>query len=134
MKHTECKDCELSNGDCGYHFKMDGTINYDIASLSACDQYGNCEFFKPKAKPKSDLISREALKEDFKSRLTLCNKWIEEAKDKETKIRASAVKAFIGEVIMTINNAPTVSDRYEEGYAQGYIDGSTGADWKGGVE
>lgn len=49
MKHTECKDCELSNGDCGYHFKMDGATNYDIASLSACDKYGNCEFFKPKA-------------------------------------------------------------------------------------
>ena len=56
----------------------------------------------------SDLISREELKEDFKSRLALCNEWIEKAKDKETKIRASAVKAFIAEVIMTINNAPTV--------------------------
>ena len=33
-----------------------------------------------------------------------------------------------------IDNAPTVSDRYGEGYAQGYLDGSTGADWKGGAE
>ena len=33
-----------------------------------------------------------------------------------------------------IDNAPAVSDRYEEGYAQGYIDGSTGADWKGGAD
>lgn len=33
-----------------------------------------------------------------------------------------------------IDNAQTVSDRYEEGYAQGYIDGSTGADWKCGAE
>lgn len=61
MKHTECKDCELRNGDCGHHFKseiyskMGVTTNYDIASLSACDQYGNCEFFKSKAKPKGDL-------------------------------------------------------------------------------
>ena len=30
-----------------------------------------------------------------------------------------------------INDAPTVSDRYGEGYAQGYVDGSTGADWRG---
>ena len=58
---------------------------------------------------KNDLISREALREDFKSRLALCNEWIEKAKDKETKIRASAVKAFIGEVIMTIDNAPAVN-------------------------
>lgn len=50
----------------------------------------------------------DALKEDFKSRLALCNEWIEKAKDKETKIRASAIKAFIGEVIMTIDNAPTI--------------------------
>lgn len=57
---------------------------------------------------KNDLISRKELKKDFKSRLALCNEWIEKAKDKETKIRASAVKAFIGEVIMTIDNAPTV--------------------------
>lgn len=51
----------------------------------------------------------DALKEDFKSRLADCDKWIEKAKDKETKIRASTVKAFICEVIMTIDNAPTVS-------------------------
>lgn len=50
----------------------------------------------------------DALKEDFKSRLELCNEWIEKAKDEETKIRASAVKAYIAEVIMTIDNAPTV--------------------------
>ena len=63
----------------------------------------------------NDLISREALKEDFKSRLAKCNKWIEKAKDKETKIRASAVKSFICEVIMTIDNAPTVEPRIEYG-------------------
>ena len=33
----------------------------------------------------NDLISRSALKEDFKSRLADCNEWIEKAKDKETK-------------------------------------------------
>ena len=76
----------------------------------------------------NDLISRSALKEDFKSRLADCNEWIEKAKDKETKIRASAVKAFIGEVIMTINNAPTVAvdckdcDGYEAGYSAGLKD------------
>ena len=56
----------------------------------------------------NDLISRSTLKEDMKSRLSACNEWIEKAKNKETKIRASAVKAFIAEVIMTIDKAPTV--------------------------
>ena len=57
------------------------------------------------------LIDANALKEDMKSRLSACNDWIEKAKDKETKIRASAVKAYISEVIMTIDNAPTVAER-----------------------
>ena len=61
-----------------------------------------------KETPQGDLISREALRKDFKERLAKCDKWIEKAKDKETRIRASAVKAFIAEVIMTIDNAPTV--------------------------
>ena len=34
------------------------------------------------------------------------------------------------DIYNAIDNAPTVSDRYEEGYAQGYIDGSTGADMR----
>ena len=52
--------------------------------------------------PQSDLISRNALKKDFKERLAKCDEWIEKAKDKETKIRASAVKAFIAEVIRSL--------------------------------
>jgi len=71
-----------------------------------------------------DLISREALKEDFKTRLADCNDWIENAKDKETKIRASAVKTFIAEVILTINNAQTVEyPFYQEAYQTGYEEG-----------
>ena len=62
----------------------------------------------------NDLISRSTLKEDMKSRISACNEWIEKAKDKETKIRASTVKAFIAEVIMTINNAPTVERPHGE--------------------
>lgn len=78
----------------------------------------------------NDLISREALKEDFKSRLALCNDWIEKAKDKETKIRASAVKAFIGEVIMTIDNAPSVNvkDQIAGAYNEGYMCGNKEAE------
>lgn len=84
----------------------------------------------------NDLISREALKEDFEERNKVCDKWIEEAKDEETKIRAEAIKLFIREVIMTIDNAPTVetghyltncqncksdySRGYDDGYKEGY--------------
>lgn len=56
----------------------------------------------------NDLISREALIKDFEERNKACDKWIAKAKDEETKIRAEATKNFICEVIMTIDNAPTV--------------------------
>ena len=87
----------------------------------------DAKFTVEPARPQGDLISRNALKKDFKERLAKCDEWIEKAKDKETKIRASAVKAFIAEVIMTIDNAPTVetftkddmAGAYNEGYACG---------------
>lgn len=67
-------------------------------------------------KPQGDLISREALK-----------KYARVVFDKDLgRLRVVDVS--------DIDNAPSVSDRYAEGYAQGYIDGSTGADWKGGAE
>lgn len=66
MKHTECKKCKLRQGDCGHHFKMDGITNYDIPSLSGCDQYGNCMFFQPEEQTHGNvLVSREALKLEF---------------------------------------------------------------------
>ena len=101
MKHTECKDCELSNSDCGHHFKMDGKINYDIASLGACDKYGDCMFFKSKAKPKGDLISREALKE------ALHNFFDGKVIDEPTYI--------LRDVFCYIDNAPTIEPRIEYG-------------------
>lgn len=64
----------------------------------------------------NDLISREALKKALD--WVIDNPYVD----------------LDREIMEEIDNAPTVSDRYEEGYAQGYIDGSTGADWKGGAE
>lgn len=71
---------------------------------------------------KGDLISREDLKNDL----------ITFFPDK--CLEGITAKTLFKQILTDINNAPTVSDRYDEGYAQGYIDGSTGADWKGGAE
>ena len=67
----------------------------------------------------NDLISREALKEVFLS---------------YDYLNMGLYTMSMFDIIKVINNAPTVSDRYDEGYSQGYIDGSTGTDWKGGAE
>ena len=110
MKHTECEDCELSNGDCGYHFKMDGVTNYDIASLSACDQYGNCMFFKSKAKLQGDLISREALKKAFNEELSA----------------GTGELLYTSTIMEIIDNAPTVPlPNFKDGYKQAILDGKT---------
>ena len=58
------------------------------------------------------LIDADALKEDFKARLEKAKNWKENAlnnSDDELVIRATATIDFICEVIMTINNAPTVT-------------------------
>jgi hypothetical protein len=66
----------------------------------------------------NDLISRTALKKELSKRL-----WFVSSPETD----AQAIKDII-------DNAPTVSDRYDEGYAQGYVDGNTGADWRGDTE
>ena len=101
--------------DCANCFHRKPVLKEDGTWTAECEKW-DCEFQsrenmieKTEAKG-GDLISREALKKDFKERLAKCDEWIEKAKDKETRIRASTVKAFIAEVIMTIDRA------YDRGY------------------
>lgn len=63
-----------------------------------------------------DLISREAL------RNVILN---------DSKLDGVNANWEVNRILVHIENAPTASDRYYEGYAQGYIHGSTGADWQG---
>ena len=73
----------------------------------------------------NDLISREALKETIMNDLGLGDE--ENGSDAE-------YMSGLQDCYNLIDNAPSVSDRYGEGYAQGYIDGSTGADMRGDDE
>lgn len=71
----------------------------------------------------------DALKADFEKRRESCVEWekkaVKEGND-EIATRALATYDFIGEVIMTINNAPTVPlPDFKEGYKQAIIDGKT---------
>ena len=96
MKHTECKDCKLRNGDCGYHSKSFGKTNFDIPNITALDKYGNCEFFQQKEKPQGDLISRSAL-----------IKTLEEMADNEWNQQVGSSKG-LEDAIDVIEYAPTV--------------------------
>lgn len=101
-ERPKCEDCKFREGDCGHHhISYDGTTNYDIASLSACDRYGDCFFFKRMAESKGDLISREALKK----------KCAEE-------VKASNNSDFIpcptwNKAMELIDNAPTVDTKMQ---------------------
>ena len=68
--------------------------------------------------PQEDFISREALKKAIS----------------EATYNFEQIPIRVDKVQEIIDNAPSVSDRYDEGYAQGYIDGSTGVDWRGEEE
>lgn len=56
----------------------------------------------------NDLISRSELTKELRERLVACNEWEEKAKDKETRIRANAVKTFICEMFLLLKEFPTV--------------------------
>ena len=82
----------------------------------------------------NDLISREALKEAINTYDTFAclpdGKLYPVRELEHPEMFVTYI--HVEDVIKAIDNAPTVSDRYDEGYAQGYIDGSTGADMRKG--
>lgn len=53
-------------------------------------------------------INADLLLEDFKGRAKYADKWVNECSE-EIKPRAEATRAFINEVIMTIQQAPSVA-------------------------
>lgn len=63
----------------------------------------------------NDSISRSVLTEELRERLVACNDWEEKAKDKETRIRANAVKTFICEMFMLLKEIPTVEPERPQG-------------------
>lgn len=73
------------------------------------------------------LVDANALRADFVDRYHKAEDWIIKAEDIFIKTRAEATRDFIGEVIMTIDNAPTVkhsllplSGEADNAYMRGY--------------
>lgn len=47
MNWYDCKYCKDYKGDCGNHYKDgNGHINFEIADISYCNQYGTPDCFK----------------------------------------------------------------------------------------
>ena len=59
----------------------------------------------------SDYISREAFAAEMKERQTEAGKWLREAKDHDTAVRADAVLSFLCEVKLTLDKIPAADVR-----------------------
>lgn len=68
-------------------------------------------------KMNDELISRSALKKSLNF-VYDCD-----------YIGSKSIEGIVSDIIEEIDHAPTVPNRYDDGYAQGYIDGQTGADY-----
>ena len=58
-----------------------------------------------------DYISRQAFVAEMKSRQDEAQKWLQEAKDRETAIRADTVLSFLSEVKLTLDKIPSADVR-----------------------
>lgn len=54
------------------------------------------------------LIDADAFAAEMKKRQEEAGKWLREAKDRETAVRADAVLSFLSEVKLTIDKMPTI--------------------------
>ena len=59
----------------------------------------------------TDYISREAFAAEMKERQTEAWKWLREAKDHDTAVRADAVLSFLCEVKLTLDKIPAADVR-----------------------
>ena len=58
--------------------------------------------------PHGRLIAADAFAVEMKKRQEEAEKWLREAKDRETAVRADAVLSFLCEVKLTLDAAPTI--------------------------
>ena len=58
--------------------------------------------------PHGRLIDADAFAAEMKKRQEEAEKWLREAKDRETAVRADAVLSFLCEVKLTLDAAPTI--------------------------
>ena len=59
----------------------------------------------------TDYISREAFAAEMKERQTEAGKWLRDAKDHDTAVRADAVLSFLCEVKLTLDKLPAADVR-----------------------
>ena len=71
------------------------------------DEWGNTYQAAP-LPPHGRLIDADALAAEMKKRQEKAGKWLREAKDRETAVRADAVLSFLCEIKLTLDAAPTV--------------------------
>ena len=64
--------------------------------------------------PHGRLIDADAFAAEMRERQKAAGKWLREAKDRETAVRADAVLSFLCEVKLTLDAVPTIIPAEEE--------------------
>ena len=100
-----CDDCRLGI-DCAYDESQDG---YKMMG----GRPHNCPLVP--VPPHGRLMDAEAFAAEMKMRQEEAGKWLREAKDRETAVRADAVLSFLCEVKLTLDAAHTVIPASKEG-------------------
>ena len=83
------------------------TLLLDLAADAIEELLQKAQQFAP-VQPHGRLIDADAFAADMKKRQEAAGKWLREAKDRETAVRADAVLSFLCEVKLTLDSAPTI--------------------------
>lgn len=97
-----CNECRFSvNGFCRASPKL--AVG---AAMSKRERTNYCPLvYVP---PHGRCIDADAFAAEMKKRQEAAGKWLREAKDRETAVRADAVLSFLCEVKLTLDAAPTI--------------------------
>lgn len=101
-----CRYCEfrhLSLTQNAFCTASHETIDYMAERTKRLD---NCPLVE--LPPHGRLVDADAFAAEMKKRQEEAEKWLREAKDRETAVRADAVLSFLCEVKLTLDAAPTI--------------------------
>ena len=107
---------------CGYCPMLDDYGDYPVCNLTkeqrgynfpvAVKRMDKCPLIP--VPPHGRLIDADAFAAEMKKRQEEAGKWLREAKDHETAVRADAVLSFLCEVKLTLDAVPTVLEAEED--------------------
>ena len=103
-----CEECPCSYWTEGVHHDYCQAVGYDTEiHYGEKDRPQWCPLTEV-PEPHGRLIDADVFAAEMKKRQEEAEKWLREAKDRETAVRADAVLSFLCEVKLTLDAVPTI--------------------------